>query len=102
MTHHPIAATLTSAFVIPSGLFPELPVVAVSFAAVERVVGTGRLVLIALAGHVGATLVTEGAVKPFDGDLDDYASLVLRGDATTPANPYSRIGSCAGRTSSTI
>jgi hypothetical protein len=62
LTRHPIAATVASAFVVPSGLLPELIIVAISFAVVERAVGTLRVIVIALAGHIGATLVTEGAV----------------------------------------
>jgi hypothetical protein len=62
LTHHPIAATLASAFVVPSGLLPELVIVAASFAVVERAIGTVRVVTVSLAGHIGATLITEGAV----------------------------------------
>ncbi len=37
-------------------------VVTISFAVVERALGTMRVMLIAIGGHVGATLITEGAV----------------------------------------
>jgi hypothetical protein len=62
LTHHPIAAALLSAFVVPAGLFPDLIVVAIAFMVVETAVGTRRVVLVAGSGHVLATLVTEGAV----------------------------------------
>jgi hypothetical protein len=62
LTRHPVGATVASAFVVPTGLVPELLVVAVSFLVVERAIGTLRVVLIAVAGHVLATLITEGAV----------------------------------------
>jgi hypothetical protein len=62
LTDHPIAATLASAFVVPSGLLPELLIVAVSFAVVERAIGTLRVVVIALSGHILATVLTEGGV----------------------------------------
>jgi hypothetical protein len=62
LTHHPIAATVASAFVVPSGLFPDLLIVAVSFAVLERAIGTARTLLVAVAGHVVATVFTEGAV----------------------------------------
>jgi hypothetical protein len=62
LAHHPLAATFASAFVVPSGLLPELVIVAASFAVVERAIGTLRVVVIALVGHIGATLITEGSV----------------------------------------
>ncbi len=57
--HHPVAAMLGSAFVIPDGLLPELMLVAVSVALLERRLGTIRTATILLAGHVIATLITE-------------------------------------------
>jgi hypothetical protein len=62
LTDHPMAATVASAFVVPSGLFPDLLIVAVAFAVVERAIGTARVLLVALSGHVLATALTEGAV----------------------------------------
>ncbi|HEY2041756.1 MAG TPA: rhomboid-like protein [Jatrophihabitans sp.] len=59
LAHHPVAAMLVSAFVVPGNLFPNLVIVAVSFAVLERAVGAGRTAVIALSGHVIATLLTE-------------------------------------------
>lgn len=57
--HHPFAAMLGSVFVVPGPVLPQLLLVAVVFAVVERVIGAWRTALIGLAGHVLATLATE-------------------------------------------
>ena len=59
LAHHPVAAMLTSTFVMTGGLLPDLLLVAVGFAILERAVGARRTALIALAGQVIATLLTE-------------------------------------------
>jgi hypothetical protein len=59
LAHHPVAAMLVSTFVVPGGLLPEVVIVAASFAVLERAVGAGRTVVIALSGQVFATLLTE-------------------------------------------
>jgi hypothetical protein len=59
LTTHPVAAMLTSAFVVPEGLLPELILVAVGFARLERSIGTLRTAAVALSAHVLATLLTE-------------------------------------------
>src|SRR5882757_9231029 len=56
---HPVAAMLASAFVVPSGLPPELILVALGFTLLERSIGTLRTAVVALSGHVLATLLTE-------------------------------------------
>jgi hypothetical protein len=59
LAHHPAAAMLASAFVVTGNLIPQLAIVAVSFAVLERAVGVRRTAGIALAGQVIATLLTE-------------------------------------------
>jgi rhomboid family protein len=59
LAHHPVAALLVSMFVVTGTLLPELLVVAVSFAVLERAVGALRTAVIALTGQVVATLLTE-------------------------------------------
>lgn len=59
LAHHPVAAMLASAFVVPGSLFPNVVIVAVSFAVLERAVGAGRTAVVALSGHAIATLLTE-------------------------------------------
>jgi hypothetical protein len=59
LAHHPVAAMLISTFVVPGSLFPNVAIVAVSFTVLERAVGAGRTAVIALSGHVIATLLTE-------------------------------------------
>ena len=59
LAHHPVAAILVSMFVVTGSLLPELLVVAVSFAVLERAVGAFRTAIIALTGQVVATLLTE-------------------------------------------
>jgi hypothetical protein len=56
---HPVAAMLASTFVVTGNLLPDLAIVAVGFAVLERAVGAGRTVAIALTGQVVATLLTE-------------------------------------------
>jgi hypothetical protein len=59
LAHHPVAALLVSMFVVTGPLLPELLVVAISFAVLERAVGALRTAVIALTGQVVATLLTE-------------------------------------------
>jgi hypothetical protein len=59
LARHPVAAMLASAFVVPTGLVPELVLVAVGFTLLERSIGTLRTAIVALSGHVLATLLTE-------------------------------------------
>jgi rhomboid family protein len=59
LAHHPVAALLVSMFVVTGTLLPELLVVAISFAVLERAVGALRTAVIALTGQVVATLLTE-------------------------------------------
>ncbi|MEO6703658.1 MAG: rhomboid-like protein [Jatrophihabitantaceae bacterium] len=56
---HPVAVLLASTFVVPGNLLPELAIVAVSFAVLERASGPWRTAAIALAGQVIASLLTE-------------------------------------------
>lgn len=59
LADHPVAAMIGSAFVLPGSAVAELALVAVGLAALERAIGAKRTVVIALAGQVIATLVTE-------------------------------------------
>jgi hypothetical protein len=59
LAHHPVAAMLVSTFVVPGDLLPELMVVAVGFAVLERAIGARRTAAIGLAGQVVASLLTE-------------------------------------------
>jgi hypothetical protein len=59
LAHHPIAALVASAFVVRDGLLPQLILVAVGFAVLERAVGAWRTAVVALSGQVFATLLTE-------------------------------------------
>jgi hypothetical protein len=59
LAHHPVAALLVSMFVVTGPLLPELLVVAISFAVLERAVGALRTAVVALTGQVVATLLTE-------------------------------------------
>jgi len=71
LASHPVASMLASAFVVPTGLLPELIMVAIGFAALERSIGTLRTAAVALSGHVIATLLTEyGAYLLADGATD--------------------------------
>ncbi len=56
---HPVGSMLTSAFVVPHGLLPELVLVLAGFTVLERSIGTLRTAAVALSGHVLATLLTE-------------------------------------------
>lgn len=56
---HPVASLVVSTFIVPGGLLPELLIVAAGFALLERSIGSGRTVLVALGGQVAATLLTE-------------------------------------------
>jgi hypothetical protein len=59
LARHPIAALVTSTFVVPRGLSVLLIVVAPGFAILERAIGTWRTAVVALSGQVFATLLTE-------------------------------------------
>ena len=59
LASHPVASMLASAFVVPTGLLPELILVAVGFTLLERSIGTLRTAAVALSGHVVASLLTE-------------------------------------------
>jgi hypothetical protein len=59
LAHHPVAAMVASAFVVPRGLLPQLIVVALGFAVLERAIGAWRTAVVALSGQVFATLLTE-------------------------------------------
>jgi rhomboid family protein len=59
LAHHPVAALVVSMFVVTGALLPELLVVAISFAVLERAVGALRTAVIALTGQLVATLLTE-------------------------------------------
>ena len=63
LAEHPVAAMLTSAFVVPGDVVPQLVVVAVSFAVLERALGAVRTAVIALTGQVVTTLLTEYGAK---------------------------------------
>jgi hypothetical protein len=63
LADHPVLAMLTSTFVVPGNVMPELAVVAVSLAVLERALGAGRTAVIALTGQVVATLLTEYGAK---------------------------------------
>ncbi len=94
LIRHPITATLASAFVVPDGLFPDLLIVAVTFALLERSIGTARTVLIALTGHALATLLTEGGVgvavsRHWLPDVD-----LVRSDVGISYAMFSVVGAC--------
>ena len=59
LARHPIAAMIASTFVVPGLPSAQIAMIAVGCAALERRIGTGRTVLVALSGQVLATLVTE-------------------------------------------
>jgi len=59
LAHHPVASMLASTFVVTGSLLPDLLLVAIGFAILERAVGARRTALIAFAGQVIATLLTE-------------------------------------------
>ena len=63
LADHPVAAMLTSTFVVPGDVMPELAIVAVSLAVLERALGAVRTAVIALTGQVVATLLTEYGAK---------------------------------------
>jgi hypothetical protein len=54
-----VAVLLVSIFVVPGALVPELALVALGVAWLERRLGVARTVVIGLLGHVLATVVTE-------------------------------------------
>ncbi|MCU1656740.1 MAG: hypothetical protein JWO57_1396 [Pseudonocardiales bacterium] len=59
LAHHPVAAMIASAFVVPGLSGAQIAIIAVAGAALERRIGTARTVLVALSGQVLATLLTE-------------------------------------------
>jgi hypothetical protein len=59
LSRHPIAAMITSAFVVPGLPSVQIVVVAAASVALERRIGALRTVLVALSGQVLATLLTE-------------------------------------------
>lgn len=92
--HHPVAAMFGSAFVIPDGLLPELILVAVSVALLERRIGTRSTALLVGSGHVIATLITELGLglgiwlsKLPDSDL-------VRSDVGISYVMYTALGAC--------
>lgn len=79
LAHHPIAAMLVSMFVVTGNLLPELLVVAISFAVLERAVGVFRTAIIALTGQIVATLLTE-----YGADLGARLHLLATSSAERP------------------
>jgi hypothetical protein len=75
LARHPVAAMLASAFVVPSGLVPELFLVAVGFTVLERSIGTLRTAIVALSGHVVATLLTEYGARLLVESADDRSDV---------------------------
>lgn len=59
LARHPVSSMIASAFVVPGGLLPDLAVVAIALSVLERAIGARRTALVALTGHVVATLLTE-------------------------------------------
>jgi hypothetical protein len=79
LAHHPVAALVVSMFVVTGTLLPELLVVAISFAVLERAVGALRTAVIALTGQVVATLLTE-----YGADLGARWHLLVASSADRP------------------
>ena len=79
LAHHPVAAMLVSMFVVTGNLLPELLVVAISFAVLERAVGAFRTALIVLSGQIVATLLTE-----YGADLGARLHLLATSSAERP------------------
>jgi hypothetical protein len=75
LARHPVAAMLASAFVVPSGLIPELVLVAAGFTLLERSIGTLRTAIVALSGHVVATLLTEYGARLLVASADDRSDV---------------------------
>ncbi|MFC9788382.1 rhomboid-like protein [Rhodococcus sp. NPDC127528] len=72
MTHDPVQVLVVSAFWVDGASFPWLTVVEflVVMVAAERWLGSGRWILVFVAGHVGATVVTVvGIAWALDHDL---------------------------------
>ena len=59
LAHHPLAALLVSAFVVPGNVLPQLTMVAIGLAMVERALGSRGAFTVAAGGHLIATLLTE-------------------------------------------
>lgn len=63
LSHHPVSALVASAFVSPGSIWLDVVVLAVAGAVLERGTTTARTALVLIAGHVVASLLTEGAVR---------------------------------------
>ncbi|UQX89290.1 hypothetical protein M6D93_04615 [Jatrophihabitans telluris] len=63
LADHPVAAMVGSTFVVPGNLMPNLLMVAVGFAVLERAIGPWRTAFVALTGQVVATLLTEYGIE---------------------------------------
>jgi hypothetical protein len=63
LRHHPVCALVASIFVTAHGVSREVLVFAVGSAVLERRSGLFRAAALPLAGHVIATLVSEGGVR---------------------------------------
>jgi hypothetical protein len=75
LNRHPISAMLASIFVVPNAVSAEVLAVPFVGAFAERRIGPARLVIVALVGHVVATLASEGAVRlAIDSGTDDRSA----------------------------
>ena len=72
LARHPISSLVTSAFVIPSGVLPELALVAGGLLMLERALGAPSTLAVAAGGHVVATLLTE-----YGAELAGWLQLVM-------------------------
>lgn len=101
LRRRPIMVLIFSAFIIPSvsGLWLQIPLVLVTFGAVERWIGRAATIVVAVFGHVGATLmvgvllvtgITHGLVDPSIRHADDvgvsYGVVALAGLFTVRLN----------------
>ncbi|GAA0526431.1 hypothetical protein GCM10010172_03700 [Paractinoplanes ferrugineus] len=93
LASHPVAALTASAFIVPSGLLPELLLVGVGFVALERGIGTARTAAVAFGGHVGATLLTVYGAELF---TDPAAN---RSDVGVSYAMFAVLAAAAGRLS---
>jgi hypothetical protein len=75
LSRHPISALVASAFVVPGLGFVEIVALLALCGTLERRLGTVRVIVTVVAGHVLATLLTEGWVRVSiaaqDAPLDD-------------------------------
>ncbi|MGW4115749.1 rhomboid-like protein [Actinosynnema sp. NPDC004786] len=100
LAHHPVNALLGSAFVLDpegDGLVPTaLAVVgvAVCLGVLEREVGPWRAAAVAVAGHVGATLVTAAVISSgvYRTDLTDVVDVGVGYVAFTAAGAITVLG----------